>query len=77
MKKLRSWYSGVFRSQAEHDEFAGKGRPTLVQPRHASRWQTCDDQLSIRAGRQQRGSKARFHVLAERTWGQRQGKHLY
>ncbi|BDA42491.1 Mitogen-activated protein kinase 15 [Coccomyxa sp. Obi] len=57
MKKLKSWYSGVFRSQAENDEFAGKGRPSVVHPRHASRWQTCDDQLSIRAGRQQRGSK--------------------
>lgn len=78
MKKWKTWFTDrlLFRSE-ENDKHAGGHRPPVTHPRHVSRRQTCDDQLSIRAGRQQRGNKARFpivSVLAYRTLGQRPGR---
>ncbi len=73
MKKLKSWYpANWFRSEKENDSHASAHKPPVAHPRHISRRQTCDDQLSIRAGRQQRGSKAGFPLYLpwhSELWG--------
>lgn len=63
MKKLKQWYSGRWFRSGDNDKQAEAHGPPVVQSRHVSRRQTCDDQLSIRAARQPRGNKARFRSL--------------